>query len=199
MLALILSYLLVYKYLALFFIAFLASFSVPLPSTAILLASGAFAAQGYLNFYLVLLAGWLGNIAGDSAIYYVARYFGKEILERIGLRRLLVSKKFIKLENGFADHAASAIFLSRFLVPSLGSPVDILAGLAKVSFKKFIILEVTGELIYEILYGGLGYLFVSQWQNIYQILENLTLILIIIMALVILLRYRLKRKSAPGE
>jgi membrane protein DedA with SNARE-associated domain len=194
MLGYILSFLLVYKYLALFLIAVLASLAIPLPSSAILLASGAFAAQGYLNFYGVLLVSWLGNIIGDSILYFIARYYGKAIFLRIGLKRLLISKKFIWLEGRFADHSASAIFLSRFFIPSLGSPVDILAGLAKISFKKFIFLEITGELIYEVLYGGLGYLFGSQWQNIYKISENLTLILIISILLLILLRLSLKKK-----
>lgn len=196
MLALILAYLLIYKYLALFLIAVLASLAIPLPATALLLAAGAFAAQGYLNFYGVLLVGWLGNIIGDSILYFIARYYGKAIFLRLGLKRFLNSKKFIWAEDRFIDHSTAVIFLSRFFIPSLGSPVDILAGLSKVSFKKFIFLEITGELIYEILYGGLGYLFGSQWQSIYKISENLTLILIIIVLLIILLRLSLKKKSA---
>jgi len=196
MLALILSYLLVYKYLALFLIAFLASLAMPLPSTALLLASGAFAAQGYLNFYGALLVGWLGNTLGDTVLYLIAYRYGKPIFKRLGLGRLINSKKFIQLEERFINHSSLVIFFSRFLIPSLGSPVDVLAGVAKVSFKRFIFLEITGEFIYEVLYGSLGYLFGSQWQNIYKISENLTLILIIVVLLVILLRFSLMKKIA---
>lgn len=50
MLTFLLSYLLVYKYTILFCVITGASFGIPLPATALIMAAGAFAAQGYLSF-----------------------------------------------------------------------------------------------------------------------------------------------------
>lgn len=51
MLSFFLSYLLIYKYTVLFFVIAFASFGFPLPATALLVATGAFVAQGYLSVY----------------------------------------------------------------------------------------------------------------------------------------------------
>lgn len=55
MLSFFLSYLLVYKYTVLFSVIALASFGAPIPATALLIAAGAFAAQGYLDFQSIFL------------------------------------------------------------------------------------------------------------------------------------------------
>ena len=49
----ILSYLLLYRYFALFAITFLSALIAPLPSNTSMLASGAFAEQGFLNIVKV--------------------------------------------------------------------------------------------------------------------------------------------------
>ena len=45
----LLSYLLLYKYFAIFVLVFAGSFIVPLPGNAMLFAMGAFSSQGYMN------------------------------------------------------------------------------------------------------------------------------------------------------
>ncbi|MBI3631663.1 MAG: hypothetical protein HY219_02255 [Candidatus Staskawiczbacteria bacterium] len=47
-----------WQFLLLFF---LGSLPLPIPSTTVLVASAAFAAQGYINFYAVLAVGVVGN------------------------------------------------------------------------------------------------------------------------------------------
>ena len=63
--SLLLSYVLIYKYLAIFIITYLGALAFPLPSGTVVAASAAFAIQGYLNFPLVLFIGILGNVTGD--------------------------------------------------------------------------------------------------------------------------------------
>ena len=89
-----LSFVLLYKYLALFLVTFMASLILPLPATALLMATGAFAFQGYFNLWEIIMTGFLGSVAGDFLGYIIARSYGKEVLEKIGFRRLLQSSWF---------------------------------------------------------------------------------------------------------
>jgi len=50
MLGFFLSYLLLYKYVVLFLVVATASFGLPVPATALMMAAGAFIAQGYFDF-----------------------------------------------------------------------------------------------------------------------------------------------------
>ena len=185
MLGIFLSYLLIYKYLVLFLLTFLAALIFPIPASAVLIAAGAFSSQGYFDFWQVFIFGLLGNVLGDISGYLISFYFGRDFLTRIGLRRFLKSKGFVTVENNFINHAPAAIFFSRFLFTAFGSPVNILSGLSKLSFKKFFLYEFTGEIIYVLALSGLGYVFGIEWKSIYGVIEDLTSIVIIIALIVV--------------
>ena len=77
--ALLLSFLLLYKYWALFAVIFVAAVLVPLPTNSVLLAAGAFASQGYFSFWLSLAVAVGANIAGDCFDYFLARRYGRRV------------------------------------------------------------------------------------------------------------------------
>ena len=95
----ILGLLLVYKYAALFFIAFLSSLGVPLPAGSSTVASAAFASQGYLNIITVIISGILGNILGDISMYFLSRKYGKRVLYWLNLGKLADSKPIKDIER----------------------------------------------------------------------------------------------------
>lgn len=61
----LLSLVLVYSYPLIFIVGFLASLGIPLPATALFIASGAFIGSGYLEGYMLFLALWIACILGD--------------------------------------------------------------------------------------------------------------------------------------
>jgi len=65
MLNLFLSYLLIYKYAILFSVVFVTSFGLPLPATALIVAAGAFAAQGYFDFWNIFVCVFIASTLGD--------------------------------------------------------------------------------------------------------------------------------------
>lgn len=186
MLSFFLSSLLIYKYAVLFLVIFTASFGFPIPATALLIAAGAFAAQGYFDLYTIFLYGVFASILGDIAGYFVSLRYGRNILIRIGFKNLLASQKFQALEILFARHSALTIFSSRFLTTSLGPTVNILAGLTKITYRKFLFYDIIGELIYIALFAGLGYIFSNQWETISQISGDTTAILVLAIILLVL-------------
>lgn len=192
-----LSYLLIYTYVALFTVITLASFGIPLPATVLLIAAGAFAAQGYLDFSSILAFGFSASIIGDTTGYVISRRYGRNILRRIGFETLLVSPKFRSMEAFFAGHSNSAIFWSRFLVTSLGPMVNILSGLAKISYKKFLFYDILGEMLYVIIFSGLGYIFSDQWEVISQISGDVTTILVLLVLILFFVVWRIRSGRKP--
>ena len=119
MLEFFLSYLLVYKYAVLFVVVAAASFGFPLPATPLIMAAGAFTAQGYFNIHWMLACSFFASVLGDSLGYYVSYRFGRKALIRIGFRPILDSPRFARIEKSFRRRSRLSIFLSRFLFTAL--------------------------------------------------------------------------------
>lgn len=159
-----LSYLLLYKYVALFVIAFVAALILPVPASSTLAAAGAFASQGYFDFATVIMVALAANIAGDATGYMLARKYGEAALSTIGFRRILRSRRYQKLSRYIFEYPQSLIYFTRFLTEA-GPAVNLLAGLSRVPPKTFFLFDILGETSYVILYGSAGYILGSQWEN----------------------------------
>ncbi len=160
----LLSFLLLYKYAALFVIGYVAALAVPIPASTALVAASAFASQGYFNIYLVLLTAFAANVSGDATGYLVARWYGREFLNTIGLRRFLHSKTFTKLEEYVQNFPSTVIYFTRFMTEA-GPAVNILSGLSKVPYRTYFFFEMLGEASYVLLFGVAGYYLGGEWEN----------------------------------
>lgn len=181
----IIPYLIVYKYLTIFTIAFGAAFIVPIPSGSILMAASAFAKFGYFNIYLVIILSIIGNIVGDNLGYWLARIYGNEILCKIGFRRILESRSFKNIEEKFNKHPGFIIFASRFEVLSTLS-VNLLSGVSKTSYKKYLLHESIGSIVQVCFYSLLGYFFADRWESINTTIGKVMLIGALVLILFII-------------
>lgn len=188
----LLSFLLLYKYVALFCTSFLAAFLLPLPSSSILAAAGAFASQGYFSLTAVLLVAFVGNIGGDITGYLLSRRYGEELLGKIGFKKILHSDRYHSLESYIIDFSYSLIFFSRFLV-QIGPSVNILSGLARVPYRTFFVIAVIGEIFYVLLYGLVGYSLGSAWENNIGFMTEAGLTVLSLGVVIALIQYGLFR------
>ncbi|MFA5131883.1 MAG: DedA family protein [Candidatus Paceibacterota bacterium] len=189
----VLSFLLLYKYVALFLVSYLAALVAPLPSSAVLAASGAFAAQGYFSLTWVLVVAFLGNFFGDLTGYVLARLYGVEILQKIGFRRILASRLYESVILYLREFSYSLIFFSRFLT-TVGPLVNILAGLGKMKYKTFFMIEIAGEIAYVLLYGLVGYFLGSEWEQNIEFLFEATFVIVSLGIMLMLIEYRLFKR-----
>jgi membrane protein DedA with SNARE-associated domain len=86
MLALILSYLLLYKYLAIFILVFSAAVIIPWPVNTAILAVGAFSSQGYFNFWISLAVAISANVSGDLFDYWLTRKYGQKAIKNFYIK-----------------------------------------------------------------------------------------------------------------
>lgn len=183
----ILSYILLYKYFALFVITFFASLTNITPASPSLIASGSLIYNGNLNYTQVFIFGFLGTVLGDITAYMLSYYYSREVLMKIGFKKILNSKSFSKIEKVFKKNSGKTIFISRFFLTSFGPVVNLLSGFSKINYKKFILYDILGEAIYIFILTGIGYLFANNWQYISSIIEYIGTILAIIVVIILFL------------
>jgi membrane protein DedA with SNARE-associated domain len=158
--AILLSWLLLYKYALLFGVFFLSALALPLPGNTLLLASGAFASQGYMSYSLALMSVMLGNVLGDITGFILADRYGERVAERLRIKRSYLES----VEKYVNRHPRTMIVLSRF-GGTLDPIVNIIAGLGDISFKTFLVFDVIGNLASLWIVITTGFYLGDYWQS----------------------------------
>jgi len=148
-------------------LVFIGGLGVPLPCTALVIAAGAFARQGILPWYTTALISIVSVVIGDSLSYSMGYYFSDKVLLRFS-----GTPRWIQAEQSFQKYGFLSIFFSRFLVTAIALPVNLLSGTTRFPFKQFFLYDVLGEVVWIFGYGGLGYLFGSEWELVNEFLSN---------------------------
>jgi len=172
---------------------------LPLPLTLLVIASGAFIRQDLLDLSTPMLA-LLGTVLGDMTLFGIS-YFAHPFLEK----RFGRTTGWLKASEMFARRGGLAIFLTRWLFTALAFPVTLIAGGSGYRFRRFLLMDATGELLWLALYGGLGYAFGSQWELINEFISDFSGFIFGALALgvgvFLLIRFRAKPAAqgmAPG-
>ena len=174
----LLTYVVAYGYPALAVTSFVSSAGAPLPSTAVLLVSGALAAAGSLNLFALVLLATACSTGGDILDYYAGKSFGVAVLQGLGNRSPAAQQTTAKAQHYFRRWSGIAVFLSRWLFTPFGSVVNVAAGVAGYPIKRFLLFDVLGEAMASVLFVGLGYVFGANWPYIWQYLDGLPGILV---------------------
>lgn len=179
----ILPYILLYKYWAIFIVTFLASLAIPIPAGTLLIASAAFASQGYFNISTLLLVVIAANISGDNVSYWIARLYGESTLSKIKFfNKIISSKSFIIIEKNIAKRPGFVILLSRFEVISTLT-INMICGLGKTTYKKFMLFEIFGTFLSVLFYALIGYTFGDSWQAINKLIGNFSIVFFLLVAI----------------
>ena len=148
-------------------ILFLAALGIPLPASLLLIAAGAFSQQGFLDWLSIAVFGFLGAVLGD-AISFGMGFYAKNWVSK----RFEGSPAWKSARDTFDSRAGMAVYLTRFLITALAVPTNLIAGGSGIQFRRFLLYDSLGELTWVILYGGLGYLFGSQWELVSDFISN---------------------------
>lgn len=154
----ILSYL---DYKWIFFLMLLESTVVPVPSELVVAPAAYHAAGGDMNVWLVILYATLGADAGATINYLAGYYLGRPIIYRFANSRwgkmcLLNQAKVEKSEKYFNDHGMVATITGR-LVPGIRHLISIPAGLAKMTYWKFLLYTTVGACAWNCILAALGH------------------------------------------
>lgn len=181
----VLPYLLIwlqeYGYPILWLAVFVSAAGIPLPTSLVLLAAGAFAASGDFNLPILIAVSISAFIAGDNLGYLLGRLWGSKLLEwleKSGKMRIIKPRTIVRSRVYFNRLGGWAIFFSRFLVSALGGAINILAGAERYPYQRFVLYDACGEAVGAALPIVLGYMFGASWDVVGDILGSFSLFLL---------------------
>jgi len=198
----VLAALLVYGLPVLFGVILICSVGVPFPISLMLVAAGSFVEQGEMKLWQVIAVASVGAVLGDQIAYGLSRWGGRRLINRLS-RRIGGEAKIKEAEALTKRWSGAGIFLSRWLITALGPWVNVASGIAAYPWRRFLFWDVLGEVLWVILYVGIGYAFSNRVQAIAEILGNLAwviagLIVTVILGWQLVLYVRPKPEPDPG-
>jgi membrane-associated protein len=146
---------------------FLGALGVPVGASVLVIAAGAFSQQGILDWVSTAVLGLIGAVIGDAISFGIGFYAKDWVDHRLGR-----SPAWRNARKSFDARAGLAIYLTRFLVTALALPTNLIAGGSGIKFRRFMAYDSLGEFTWIILYGGLGYLFGSEWELVSNFISN---------------------------
>jgi membrane-associated protein len=146
-----------------------------LPGDSLLFATGALAATGVLNIWIVVVLLLVAAILGDAVNYAVGRYIGPRVFtaeDQSGLlHKLLNRDHLLRAHEFFERYGGKAVVLGRF-VPIVRTFVPFVAGAGAMTYGTFAFYNVVGAIAWVGICVGLGYAF----GNVPIVRENFSLV-----------------------
>lgn len=132
--------------------------ALPVPSSLMMLAAGAFAASGDLGLAATASGALAGAFLGDQIGYFIGRS-GQARLDRLIAAHPKRGAILARAKSLLQKRGGAGVFLSRWLFSPLGPYVNFAAGAAGLTWTHFAIWGAAGEAVWVSLYIGLGYAF----------------------------------------
>lgn len=170
--------LLAYGYPVLGATLLLGAFGVPLPNGLLAALAGALAAKGELSLLWTGVVAASASVGGDMAGFGLGRLLG-EARSASWTRWLgFTAARRARVQVAFVRHGALTVLVSRTLVSSLSSVVNLIAGAGGYGPYRFLALAIVGRLLWTGAYIGLGHAVGSELDNANRLLQNVTGLLV---------------------
>lgn len=144
-----------WAYVTVFLLVFGDAICALFPGETTLNTASALAADGGLSLWLVMLAGATGAVAGDSALYWIARLSRRKIQPRLN-----AAMKHEQVATAVAMIGSSAPMLLLFgrYVPGLRLVVNATFGITAHPYRNFLLWSGIGGTVWSIYTCSLAYL-----------------------------------------
>lgn len=150
-----------FSYPAVFLLLVLCGVGAPLSEELVIITGGLVVVRTGASLPVMVLAAYLGIVAGDSALYRLGRSLGPRVFSHPGLSTMLTPARVGFLQKLFARRGAVAVFLARFL-PGLRAPAFLLAGATGLPYRQFLLADAVAAWIPAMGMTWLGFRFGPQ-------------------------------------
>jgi len=156
----------------LFAMVFIEQMGIPLPAAPWLLAAGALAAAGKLNWVMALGAATLSSLLADMIWFYFGRYYGHRVLNLLCRISLEPDSCVRRTQDIFTRNGMRGVVAAKF-IPGLSTLAPPMAGSAGVKASRFLLFDGLGSLLYAGAFMLLGALFSRQLEQVINALAGL--------------------------
>jgi len=196
MLDLLRKYFAEYGYWTVAVILLLENAGFPLPGeTTLLFAAFLVFSEHRLTLWGIIVVAVIACTIGDNLGYWIGYRGGRPLLDR--QRRLFrISDEHLgRGERFFARYGSVTVLFARFVfgMRIIAGP---LAGVLKMPWRKFLLFNFLGAVLWVTVVASLGYFFGSRWEWLMKELEELQLVLAAVAVFVLLVLWRRERMRA---
>ena len=158
--------------IVLFVAVFIEQMGIPLPAAPWLLAAGAMAGTGKMNWVVALGSASIGSMAADMIWFYLGRRYGNRILRLLCRISLEPDTCVRRTEGVFTRYGMKGLVAAKF-IPGLSTLAPPLAGSSGVSAPRFLFFDGLSSLLYVGCFILGGVLFSRQLEQIINALAGL--------------------------
>ena len=144
-----------------------------LPGDSLLFVAGAIAAAGGMDIALLMATLVAAALCGDNVNYWIGRTLGVKVFQRF------INPAHLQRTHEFYErHGGKTIIIARFM-PIIRTYVPFVAGLGTMPYLRYITFCIAGALLWVVSLCLAGYWF----GNIPQVKSNLTVVILVIVAI----------------
>jgi membrane protein DedA with SNARE-associated domain len=166
-------------------------FGFVLPGETAVVLGGVLANQGQVSVYWLALTVVLAAIAGDTVGYSVGHHFGPRILTTRPLRRH--QQRIAKAQDFIRRRGPEAVFLGRFIA-FFRAMMPALAGISQMHYRRFLLFNALGGLVWGVGFTLLGYFAGSAYQQVEAVAGRVVAITVAGIVVVGLIVWRVQRR-----
>jgi membrane protein DedA with SNARE-associated domain len=145
-----------YTYVGIFLTLVAAGFGAPVPEEVPIALAGAMAGRGLLGWWPTFAVCIAGVVAGDTALYLIGRCWGPRVLSWRATRWVLTAEREARLLGAYRRWGLAVVLVARFVV-GMRAAAFLTAGIARIPFPPFIVVDASAALVSVTLALGAGY------------------------------------------
>jgi membrane protein DedA with SNARE-associated domain len=149
----------------LFAVVFIEQMGIPLPAAPWLLAAGALAGTGKMNWAVALSAATFGSLLADMIWFYFGRFYGHRVLNLVCRISLEPDSCVRRTQDIFTRNGMRGVIAAKF-IPGLSTLAPPMAGSSGVSAPRFLFFDGLGSLLYVGCFILVGDLFSRQLEQV---------------------------------
>lgn len=167
-----------------------------LPGETAVLVAGVAASQGRVNIVVVCVLVVGAAIAGDSVGFAIGHRYGQSLMNLAILRRRHAALE--RALEGLRRRGPVYVFIGRFTA-FLRAVMPALAGMSRMNYRRFLIANALGALIWGVTYSLLGYFAGTALARIERYASWIGLMVLIIMVLFFIVYHFVKKRRESNE
>lgn len=157
---------------------------LPVPGeTILLLASFLAYSEHKLALPWIIVVGVCSATLGDNAGFAIGSYGGRPLLERYQRTLHIRPSVIARGEELFARYGAATIFVARFIA-GLRIIAGPLAGVLRMPWRKFLVFNFLGAVLWVSVIASVGYLFGKHWDGLVDLVQDANLAVAIVAVVV---------------
>src|ERR1700687_5589580 len=152
-------------YVLVFAWVFFEQAGLPIPSAPLLLAVGALAGTRQMNLGLAMTLAVVAALVSDATWYELGRRNGVRVLQLLCRISLEPDSCVRRTQVSFGKNGARVMLVSKF-IPGLNAMAAPLAGIIHMGWRRFILFDVAGSLLWVSAFTVTGYVFSGELERV---------------------------------